>query len=94
MHDHYFKDVAGLQRLDVYRVLRLFEVTDPCIQHAVKKLLVAGGRGSKGVDKDIQEAMDSLARRQEMRKEGAGVIASTHANSMPLAPVWPTHLAG
>lgn len=69
MHDHYFKDVSSLQRVDVYRVLRLFEVTDPCIQHAVKKLLVAGGRGSKGVDKDIQEAIDSLVRWQEMRKE-------------------------
>lgn len=75
MHDHYFKDVANLQRVDVYRVLRLFEVTDPCIQHAVKKLLVAGGRGSKGVDKDIQEAIDSLTRWQEMRKEDAGVNA-------------------
>lgn len=72
MYDHYFKDVAGLRRLDVYRVLRLFEVTDPCIQHAVKKLLVAGGRGSKDVGKDIQEAMDSLARWQEMREEDAG----------------------
>lgn len=92
MYDHYFKDVANLQRVDVYRVLRLFEVTDPCIQHAVKKLLVAGGRGSKDVDKDIQEAMDSLARWQEMRKEDAGVNA--HANSLPLAPVWPEHLAG
>lgn len=94
MHDHYFKDVAGLRRLDVYRVLCLFEVTDPCIQHAVKKLLVPGGRGSKDVDKDIQEAMDSLARWQEMRKEDAAVNASTHASSMPLAPAWPSHLAG
>lgn len=94
MHDHYFKDVSSLQRVDVYRVLRLFEVTDPCIQHAVKKLLVPGGRGSKGVDKDIQEAIDSLARWQEMRKEDEGVNAPTRANSFPLAPVWPSHLAG
>ena len=94
MHEHYFKDVANLRRLDVYRVLRLFEVTDPCIQHAVKKLLVAGGRGSKDVEKDIQEAMDSLARWQEMRKEDAGVNAPTHANSLPLAPAWPSHLEG
>lgn len=92
MHDHYFKNVAHLRHLDVYRVLCLFEVTDPCIQHAIKKLLVPGGRGSKDVDKDIQEAIDSLARWQEMRKEDAGVNA--HANSLPLAPVWPEHLAG
>jgi hypothetical protein len=31
-HRHYFKDVSKLQTVDVYRVLTLFEVTDPCIQ--------------------------------------------------------------
>jgi hypothetical protein len=69
-HNHYFKDVRGLTYIDVYRVLQLFNVTDPCIQHAVKKLLVAGGRGAgKDINKDIQEAIDSLARYQEMRTE-------------------------
>lgn len=46
-HPHYHKDVSNLQTVDVYRVLALFNVTDPCIQHAVKKLLVAGGRGAE-----------------------------------------------
>lgn len=68
-HSHYFKDVSKLQTIDVYRVLALFEVTDPCLQHAVKKLLVAGGRGAKDVMKDVQEAMDTLQRWQEMRGE-------------------------
>ena len=68
-HSHYFKDVSNLQTIDVYRVLELFSVTDPCIQHAVKKLLVAGGRGSKDISKDIQESIDSLKRYQEMRIE-------------------------
>lgn len=68
-HSHYFKDVAHLELIDVYRVLQLFNVTDPCIQHAVKKLLVAGGRGVKDISKDIQEAMDTLARYQEMHRE-------------------------
>lgn len=69
-HSHYFKSVKHLNEIDVYRVLDLFEVTDPCIQHAVKKLLVAGGRGAgKGFDKDIQEAIDSLKRLQVMRSE-------------------------
>lgn len=68
-HAHYFKDVSNLSRVDVYRVLELFAVTDPCIQHAIKKLLVAGGRGAKSVDKDVQEAIDTLQRWQEMRKE-------------------------
>jgi hypothetical protein len=46
-HNHYFKSVQGLNYIDVYHVLQLFNVTDPCIQHAVKKLLVAGGRGGR-----------------------------------------------
>jgi hypothetical protein len=69
-HNHYFKDVSNLTTIDVYRVLQLFNVTDPCIQHAVKKLLVAGGRGAgKDITKDVKEAVDSLNRWTEMRGE-------------------------
>jgi len=69
-HSHYYKDVTHLEKVDVYRIIDLFQVTDPCIQHAIKKLLVAGGRGAgKDVSKDIQEAIDSLVRWQEMKKE-------------------------
>ena len=68
-HGHYFK-ACPFESVDVYRVLNLFNVTDPCLQHAVKKLLVAGGRGAgKSVDKDIQEAIDTLHRWQAMRQE-------------------------
>lgn len=74
-HNHYFKDVRHLDTLDVYRVLSLFNVTDPCIQHAVKKLLVAGGRGAgKDISRDIKEAIDSLQRWQEMRQEDEGGV--------------------
>ena len=60
-HEHYFKDVATLNVIDVYRVLQLFGVTDPCLQHAIKKLLVAGGRGAgKDITQDIGEAIDTL----------------------------------
>lgn len=69
-HSHYFKDVSQLSVIDVYRTLILFGVTDPCIQHTVKKLLVAGGRGAgKDISQDIQEAIDSLERWKEMRQE-------------------------
>lgn len=71
-HGHYFKDVGHLSHVDVYRTLALFNVTDPCLQHAVKKLLVAGGRGGgKDISRDIQEAIDTLVRWQEMRAEEA-----------------------
>jgi hypothetical protein len=69
-HNHYFKDVSNLKYIDVYRILSLYNVTDPCISHALKKLLVAGGRGAgKDIDTDIQECIDSLLRYQEMRAE-------------------------
>lgn len=68
---HYHKDVSGLDFIDVYRVFLLYQVTDPCIQHAVKKLLVAGGRGAKDLDKDIAEAIVTLQRWQEIRREDA-----------------------
>lgn len=71
-HSHYFKNVRHLNTIDVYRVLRLFDVTDPCLQHAIKKALVAGGRGGgKDVTRDIQEAIDSLKRYLDMNAEDA-----------------------
>jgi hypothetical protein len=70
-HSHYFKNVEGLEQIDVYRVLQLFAVTDPCIQHAVKKLLVPGQRGHKDVEKDVREAILSCERFLEMVQEDA-----------------------
>lgn len=67
-HSHYFKD-CPYDQVDVYRVIQLFQVSDPCIQHALKKLLAAGGRGAKDEHKDVGEAIDSLRRWQEMREE-------------------------
>lgn len=69
-HGHYFK-ACPFDAVDVYRVLQLFGVTDPCLQHAIKKLLVAGGRGHKDIGRDVQDAIDSLVRWQHMRQEEA-----------------------
>jgi len=65
---HYFK-LCPYESVDIYRVLQLFEVSDPCLQHAVKKILCAGGRGAKDAPKDIDEAIVALTRWQEMRAE-------------------------
>lgn len=65
--NHYFKNVEHLKEIDVYRVLKLFNVEDPCIQHAAKKLLCAGVRNDfKNSEKDIKEAIASLERYLEM----------------------------
>lgn len=68
-YNYYFKNTLHLDAVDVYRVLELFEVTDPCLQHAIKKLLCAGERGAKDIEQDVQEAIDSLERWKDMRKE-------------------------
>lgn len=68
-HDHYFKDVTHLKTIDVYRVLDLFGVLNPCVQHAVKKLLCSGQRGVKDTRQDVQEAITSLVRYLEMQTE-------------------------
>ena len=58
-----------LDGIDVYRVLELFNVTDPCLQHAIKKLLCAGKRGAKDEERDVEEAIDTLGRYQDMKVE-------------------------
>ena len=68
-HEHYFKDVTHLKTIDVYRVLDLFGVLNPCVQHAVKKLLCKGTRGVKDERRDVEEAITSLVRYLEMQTE-------------------------
>ena len=74
-HRHYFRNVSHLSEIDVYRVLSLFGVTDQALGHAIKKLLVAGGRGAgKDIGQDVQEAVDTLLRWQEMRGEDSAPL--------------------
>lgn len=47
--------------VDVYRILEAYgETLDPCLDHAIKKLLCAGTRGAKGSVQDKQEAINSI----------------------------------
>ena len=63
-YPHYYKDVTHLSAVDVYMMLHLFPLNDDstCLGHAVKKIMVPGGRGAKGRQQDIEEAIDSLKR--------------------------------
>ena len=65
-HRHYFKDVSNIAEIDVYVVLKLFEVTDPCLQHIVKKALCAGKRGHKDMMEDLQNIVDTAIRAVEL----------------------------
>ena len=68
----YIVDISKYNKLDIYRILKLYEVSDPCLQHAIKKLLCAGKRGSKNFLQDVNEAMQSLQRFLEMQGEDNG----------------------
>lgn len=69
----YIVDISKYNKLDIYRILKLYEVSDPCLQHAIKKLLCAGKRGVKNQTQDINEAMQSLQRFLEMQGEDNGI---------------------
>lgn len=56
----------GKDHIDVYDVLIIFEVTDPAIQHAIKKLLACDQRGHKDTLEDLQEAKQSIDRAIEI----------------------------
>ena len=56
-----------LQQIDVYDVLTLFNVTNPALQHAIKKLLCPGQRTqAKDKIQDLREAILSIERAIEM----------------------------
>ena len=69
----YIVDISKYNKLDIYRILKLYEVNDPCLQHAIKKLLCAGKRGVKNQTQDINEAILSLQRLLEMQGEDNGI---------------------
>lgn len=69
-YPHYYKKIPkGVTHIDVYRVLELWNVSSPAIQHAIKKLLACGDRGYKDTTADVSEAVVALTRWIEMREE-------------------------
>ena len=68
----YIVDISKYNKLDIYRILKLYEVSDPCLQHAIKKLLCAGKRNIKNQTQYINEAILSLKRFLEMQGEDNG----------------------
>ena len=61
----YHRDLKGVT-VDVYDVLKAFEVTDPALQHLIKKALCAGLRGHKNKDQDLQDILESAKRAVEL----------------------------
>lgn len=54
-------------QVDIYNMLVAKGIFCPATAHAVKKILDAGDRGSKGWDKDMDEAINSLKQAKRLR---------------------------
>ena len=52
--------------IDVYDVLMAWNVTNPALQHLIKKALQAGERGHKSREQDLQDVIDSAIRAKEL----------------------------
>lgn len=52
--------------VDVYDVLKAFDVTNPALQHLIKKALAVGQRGHKDLKTDLQDIIDSAIRAKQL----------------------------
>jgi hypothetical protein len=66
IHESLYNDGRDQISVDVYDVLLAFNVTCPAIQHALKKLLCPGQRGTKDAMQDLQEARFSIDRAMQL----------------------------
>ena len=61
----YTKQIYGVS-VDVYDVLMAWGVTNPALQHLIKKALQCGQRGHKDNQQDLQDIIDSAIRAKEL----------------------------
>jgi hypothetical protein len=61
----YQRQVKGTV-VDVYDILKAWDVRNPAVQHAIKKLLQPGQRGHKDALQDLREAGQSIERAIEL----------------------------
>lgn len=68
MNNKYNRKIKGVT-VDVYDVLKAFDVTCPALQHLIKKALCAGLRGHKNREQDLRDIVDSALRAQFINDE-------------------------
>ena len=61
-----YKRIVKVAEIDVYDVLKAWNVTNPALQHLIKKALQAGNRGHKDLQTDLQDIIDSAVRAKEL----------------------------
>lgn len=66
----YNRTIKGVS-VDIYDILHAFEVTNPALQHLIKKALCPGQRGHKDRMQDLMEVRDSAIRAIELEEKNA-----------------------
>lgn len=68
-HSHYYANVEHLKEIDFYRLALLYKITDPCVQHILKKAMAPGDRGAKSMVLDMENIRDTAIRWLELNEE-------------------------
>lgn len=63
----YLRECKGV-KIDVYDVIKAFNVTCPALQHLIKKALCTGLRVHKTREQDLKDILDSAKRAVELNK--------------------------
>ena len=62
----YNREIKQGVSVDVYDVLKAFDVTNPALQHLIKKALACGNRGHKDLMTDHKDIIDSAVRAKQL----------------------------
>lgn len=65
-NNKYQREIKPGVFVDVYDVLKAWDVRNPALQHLIKKALAVGQRGHKDAAEDLQDIVDSAMRAQEI----------------------------
>lgn len=65
----YHREIKPGVFVDVYDVLAAWNVTNPALQHLIKKALQPGARGHKTTEQDMQDIVDSAIRAKQLETE-------------------------
>lgn len=61
-NNHYFIDVSDVDEVDFYEIAKRYNVTDPAVQHILKKCLAIGNRGHKDLETDLKDIFKTAKR--------------------------------
>ena len=67
-HSKYHREIKPGVFVDVYDVLRAWAVSNPALQHLIKKALQPGARGHKDLMTDLDDIIASAKRAKELEQ--------------------------